>query len=60
MVKAYCRELVNNVMYDWQQFLVGFGYVRESAIELMVRDARIHAGGGGATKVMLDEVAKRI
>ena len=42
------------------QFHGGFGYIRESAIERMVRDARIHAVGGGATEVMLEEVAKRI
>ena len=60
MVKAYCGELVNEVMYDCQQFHGGFGYIRESAIERMVRDARIHAIGGGATEVMLEEVAKRM
>jgi acyl-CoA dehydrogenase len=60
MVKAYCGELVNDVMYDCQQFHGGFGYIRESAIERMVRDARIHAIGGGATEVMLEEVAKRM
>ncbi|HEX3501600.1 MAG TPA: acyl-CoA dehydrogenase family protein [Stellaceae bacterium] len=60
MVKAYCGELVNEVMYDCQQFHGGFGYIRESAIERMVRDARIHAIGGGATEVMLEEVAKRL
>jgi acyl-CoA dehydrogenase len=60
MVKAYCGELVNEAMYDCQQFHGGFGYIRESAIERMVRDARIHAIGGGATEVMLEEVAKRL
>jgi len=60
MVKALCGELVNEVMYDCQQFHGGFGYIRESAIERMVRDARIHAIGGGATEVMLEEVAKRM
>jgi acyl-CoA dehydrogenase len=60
MAKAYCGELVNEVMYDCQQFHGGFGYIRESAIERMVRDARIHAIGGGATEVMLEEVAKRM
>ena len=29
MVKAYCGELVNKVMYDRQQFHGGFGYIRE-------------------------------
>ncbi|WP_246723555.1 acyl-CoA dehydrogenase family protein [Rhizobium sp. ARZ01] len=60
MVKAYCGELVNEVMYDCLQFHGGFGYMRESAIERMTRDARIQAIGGGATEVMLEEVAKRL
>jgi acyl-CoA dehydrogenase len=59
MVKAYCGELVNRVMYDCQQFHGGFGYMREAAIERMARDARIQSIGGGATEVMLEEVAKR-
>ncbi|MHB1205987.1 MAG: acyl-CoA dehydrogenase family protein, partial [Rhodospirillaceae bacterium] len=60
MVKALCGELVNEVMYTCQQFHGGFGYVRESAIERMVRDARIQSIGGGATEVMLEEIAKRL
>ncbi|WP_169570005.1 acyl-CoA dehydrogenase family protein [Sneathiella limimaris] len=59
MVKAYCGELVNKVMYDCQQFHGGFGYMREAAIERMVRDARVQSIGGGATEVMLEEIAKR-
>ena len=59
-VKALCGELVNRVAYTCQQFHGGMGYLRESAIERMVRDARIQAIGGGATEVMLEEVAKRV
>ena len=60
MVKAYCGELVNEVMYDCLQFHGGFGYMREATIERMARDARVHSIGGGATEVMLEEVAKRL
>jgi acyl-CoA dehydrogenase len=60
MVKAYCGELVNEVMYDCLQFHGGMGYMRESTIERMTRDARVQAIGGGATEVMLEEVAKRM
>ncbi len=60
MVKAYCGELVNEVMYDCVQFHGGAGYLRESAIERMTRDARVQSIGGGATEVMLEEVAKRL
>ncbi len=60
MIKALCGELVNEVMYDCLQFHGGFGYIREAAIERMTRDARIQSIGGGATEVMLEEVAKRM
>jgi acyl-CoA dehydrogenase len=60
MVKAYCGELVNEVMYDCLQFHGGAGYLRESPIERMTRDARVQSIGGGATEVMLEEVAKRL
>ncbi len=60
MIKAYCGELVNEVMYDCMQFHGGMGYMRESTIERMARDARVQAIGGGATEVMLEEVAKRM
>lgn len=59
MVKALCGELVNDVTYDCLQFHGGAGYLRDSAIERMARDARIHPIGGGATEVMLEEIAKR-
>lgn len=59
MLKALTGELVNEVMYACQQFHGGAGYMRESPIERLVRDARVLAIGGGATEVMLEEVAKR-
>ncbi len=58
-VKAFGCEVVNEVMYDCVQFHGGMGYMRESTIERMYRDARILPIGGGATEVMLEEVAKR-
>ena len=60
MVKALAGTLVNEVMYDCLQFHGGMGYIRESAIERMTRDARVQSIGGGATEVMLEEVAKRM
>ena len=60
MVKALCGELVNEVMYACQQFHGGFGYMRVAPIERMVRDARVQSIGGGATEVMLEEIAKRM
>ncbi len=60
MAKAYCAELLNDVVYDCLQFHGGFGYIKESAIERMYRDARVQPIGGGATEGMLEEVAKRL
>ncbi len=60
MIKALAGELVNEVMYDCVQFHGGMGFMRESAIERMSRDARVQSIGGGATEVMLEEVAKRM
>jgi acyl-CoA dehydrogenase len=59
MLKALTGELVNEVAYTCQQFHGGMGYMRESPIERLVRDARVLAIGGGATGVMLEEVSKR-
>jgi acyl-CoA dehydrogenase len=59
MLKALTGELVNEVVQTCQQFHGGMGYMRDTAIERLWRDARILAIGGGATEVMLDEAAKR-
>jgi acyl-CoA dehydrogenase len=59
MVKALAGDLVNATLYDCVQFHGGMGFMRESAIERMARDARVQAIGGGASEVMLEEVAKR-
>ena len=58
-VKAFGAEVVNQIMYDCVQFHGGMGYIRETPVERMYRDARILPIGGGATEVMLEEVAKR-
>ncbi len=59
MLKALTGELVNEVVATCQQFHGGMGFIRETAVERLWRDARVLAIGGGATEVMLEEVAKR-
>ena len=59
-VKAYVGELANRVLYDCVQFHGGMGFIAETAVERLYRDVRIASIGGGATEVMLDEVAKRL
>jgi acyl-CoA dehydrogenase len=60
MVKALAGETVQDIMRDCLQLHGGAGYMRDCAIERMTRDARILTIGGGATEVMLEEVAKRL
>jgi acyl-CoA dehydrogenase len=52
--------LKRNLLYDCVQFHGGTGYMRETPVERMSRDARIQSIGGGATEVMLEEIAKRL
>ena len=59
-VKAYVGELANRVLYDCVQFHGGMGFIAGTAVERLYRDVRIASIGGGATEVMLDEVAKRL
>jgi acyl-CoA dehydrogenase len=59
MLKALTGELAVEVTTGCQQLWGGSGYIRGTPVERMWRDARILAIGGGATEVMLDEVAKR-
>jgi acyl-CoA dehydrogenase len=59
MLKALTGELVNEVLQTCQQFHGGMGFMRETPIERLWRDARVLGIGGGATEVMLEEVAKR-
>lgn len=59
-LKALAGELANRVAYGCQQCFGGMGYIRQTAIERLWRDARILSIGGGATEVMLEEAAKRL
>jgi acyl-CoA dehydrogenase len=58
-VTALGCEAINQIMYDCTQFHGGMGYMRETTVERMYRDARINTIGGGAIEVLLEEVARR-
>ena len=60
MVKALSPEVLQEVVHGCLQLHGGTGYMRGTPIERMARDARILTIGGGATEVMLEEVAKRM
>lgn len=58
MLKSVVPSLVNEIAGACVQFLSGVGFVQEGPVERISRDARFLAIGGGATEVMLDEVAR--
>lgn len=60
MVKVMSAEVLQEVVHGCLQLHGGTGYMIGTPIERMTRDARILTIGGGATEVMLEEVAKRI
>lgn len=60
MVKVMSAEVLQEVVYGCLQLHGGTGYMTGAPIERMARDARILTIGGGATEVMLEEVAKRM
>jgi alkylation response protein AidB-like acyl-CoA dehydrogenase len=60
MVKALAPEVLHEVVHGCLQLHGGTGFMRGTVIERMARDARILTIGGGATEVMLEEVAKRM
>lgn len=60
MLKAFACETLQEVVHGCLQLHGGAGYIIGTPIERMARDARILTIGGGATEVMLEEVAKRM
>lgn len=60
MLKAFACETLQEVVHGCLQLHGGTGFITGTPIERMVRDARILTIGGGATEVMLEEVAKRM
>ncbi|WP_372027612.1 acyl-CoA dehydrogenase family protein [Tistrella mobilis] len=60
MIKSLAPEILHDVVHDCLQLHGGTGYMRGTPIERMARDARLLRIGGGATEVMLEEVAKRL
>lgn len=60
MLKALAGETLQEVVHTCLQLHGGTGYIIGTPVERMARDARILTIGGGATEVMLEEVAKRM
>ncbi len=60
MIKALAPEIQHETMHGCLQLHGGTGWMRGTPIERMTRDSRVLMIGGGATEVMLEEVAKRL
>jgi acyl-CoA dehydrogenase len=60
MLKCFAAETLQEVVHTCLQLHGGTGYMIGTPVERMARDARILTIGGGATEVMLEEVAKRM
>jgi acyl-CoA dehydrogenase len=60
MLKAFGAETLQEVVHTCLQLHGGTGFIIGTPVERMARDARILTIGGGATEVMLEEVAKRM
>ena len=60
MIKAFGAETLQEVVHTCLQLHGGTGYIIGTPVERMARDSRILTIGGGATEVMLEEVAKRM
>ena len=60
VLKLHASEAVGRIADRAVQVHGGTGYIIGTPVERMVRDSRILTIGGGATEVMLEEVAKRM
>lgn len=60
MLKAFGAETLQEVVHTCLQLHGGTGFIIGTPVERIARDSRILTIGGGATEVMLEEVAKRM
>lgn len=60
MAKNVATDMCDKVTYDAVQILGGMGYMRESLVERLYRDARILSIGGGTREIMNEIIAKQL
>jgi acyl-CoA dehydrogenase len=58
MAKNFASQVAQEVCYEAVQILGGMGYMRESRVERLSRDARLLPIGGGTTEIMNEIIAK--
>ena len=60
MLKVFAPETLQEIVHTCLQLHGGNGFMTGVPIERLARDARVLTIGGGATEVMLEEIAKRL
>lgn len=60
MAKNVATDMCDQVTYDAVQIFGGMGYMRESLVERLYRDARILSIGGGTREIMNEIIAKQL
>ncbi len=60
MAKNYTASTAENVCREAIQIFGGMGYMRESRVERLYRDARLLAIGGGTTEIMKEIIARNM
>lgn len=60
MAKNVCADIAMEVTYDAVQIFGGMGYMRESLVERLSRDARLLPIGGGTTEIMKEIISRRL
>ncbi len=60
MVKNLTAQTANEVAYEAVQIFGGMGYMRETVVERLSRDARLLPIGGGTQEIMKEIIAKNL
>lgn len=60
IAKNFATEVAEKVTREAVQLFGGMGYMRESIVERLYRDARILSIGGGTTEIMKELIAKQM
>ncbi|MHC5348223.1 acyl-CoA dehydrogenase family protein [Metapseudomonas furukawaii] len=60
MAKNFATDVADRLTHDAVQILGGMGYMRESLVERLYRDARILSIGGGTREIMNEIIAKQM
>ena len=60
MAKNFAAEVAMEVSYEAVQILGGMGYMRETRVERLSRDARLLPIGGGTTEIMNELISRSL